>query len=644
LSGKHEKSLASSAQYQAVKKRALRGQSGILFYANAERLMQIGMQMSGQGEQAKQMIDMIGLNTLKAIGAGLHFKNSQVVESLYIYMPGERTGILGKILPSKPASTNLEKYIPEDLIAFRHSHFELEGLVEAVLEALQMFAPRQYQQFTQMEEQFNSQLGLNLRKDVVYNIGSEYLFSLSFSGGLIPDVGIQLSLKDVEVFTNSIKKLMQMIPKKHRYEFLWNGYNFHYFNVSTMRNPVPIAPTFVIDGNRMLITLYPEMAKNLIIQKNGHFPKDMVTYLDGYEHTDIEYLNIEKLVVPMYRTALPFIQSMIPRSEVPIEFALLPSANTLEKYVTNAMQVWFTDETGMCLEVHSPFGITPLVGLAAAMAPRRSYDDHKYDEKMPFDDKLYDDKKDPVDIEEPVVEKDPGVDLSSELLGVQDLRTWKNTEKKTKASLYYASSNLKVHVFCPLPANTLSYGNFQLDASDNSGNKLNFKPVFGFQKNAHKKIDSYSMKNLARDKGMKIDLEFATPSRDAKSINISGSFEIKTADSKTLTLKGYGELRKNLYVTKDIPGLVIQFTKESKEKTINVRISGDPLQVKTIYAKKGEKLIKSTGWSSYKSKGDTVSSYWFREAISDDADIYIEYADNLKMQKVIIDIKEHKLP
>lgn len=648
LSGKHKSSLQSYPRYQEIKKRTLRGRSGLFVYANAERMIQMGVQMSGQAQQVQPMIDMIGVDALKGIGTGFYFKSSQVVESFYLHMPGERKGILGKVLPSKPASKNLEKYIPEDLIGFRHSHFELRGLIDAGLEALQMFAPRQYQQFVGMEEQFNQQLGVNLREDVVYNIGDEYLSTVSLSGGLIPDFAIQFSLKDPAVFTTAIEKLLQMVPKKHRYKFLWNGYNFNYFNVSTMSKPVPIAPTFVIDGNRILLTLYPEMAKNLIVQNSGHFPKDMMTYLDGYEHTDVQYLNVEKLVVPLYRTAIPFVQSMIPRSEVPIEFGLLPSGNTLKKYVNNAMAVWFTDQAGMCLEMHSPFGMVALfagLGVIAEQGNKSPYQepyDPDYD-TTPVEPPMKDGK-------EPAEEKDiaveaPGDGLGSELLGVEDARSWKNKDNKAKINLYYAESSLKIHLFAPLPNNVLSYGNFQLTATDNLGNAIKYKPGFGFRTGSeHKKIDSYALKNLVRDKGLRLDLQFASPSRDAKSISISGNFEIKTAESKTLELKNYGDLRKNLHVCEDIDGLKIQFTKDCKEKSINLRISGDALKVKTIYAKKGETVLNSNGWSSYKSKGDTVTSYWFKDAVTDDANIYIEYADNVKVQKVKVDVKDQMLP
>ncbi|BBM85723.1 DUF3352 domain-containing protein [Candidatus Uabimicrobium amorphum] len=643
LSGKHKNSLQSYARYQEIKKRTLRGRSGLFVYANAERMMQMGVQMSGQAQQVQPMIDMIGVDALKGIGTGFYFKSTQVVESFYIHMPGERKGILGKILPSKPASKNLEKYIPEDLVAFRHSYFELRGFVEAGLEALQMFAPRQHQQFMGMEQQFNQQLGVNLREDVIYNMGDEYLSSVSLSGGLIPDFAIQFSLKDPKVFTAAIEKLLQMVPKKHRYKFLWNGYNFHYFNFSSMSEPIPVAPTFVIDGNRILITLYPEMAKNLIVQKNGHFPKDMMTYLDGYEHTDIQYLNVEKLVVPLYRTAIPFVQSMIPRSEVPIEFGLLPSGNTLKKYVNNAMMVWFTDQAGMCFEMHSPFGLVGPLAALGAMAEQNSPYNEPYDPD--YDDSPVDEpvkEKEPTDV---VVEEPAGEGVSSELLGVEDSRTWKNTNVKSKVSVYFGKSSLKVHLFAPMPPSVLSYGNFKLTATDNLGNAIKYKPGFGFRTGSeHKKVDSYALKNVIRDKGMRLDLQFSSPSRDAKSISLTGSFEIKTAEAKTLELKSYGDLRKNLHVSEDISGLKIQFTKDCKEKSVNLRISGDPVKLKTIYAKKGETVYKSNGWSSYKSKGDTVTSYWFKDAIPDDANIYFEYADNVKVQKITVDVKDQMLP
>lgn len=645
LTGRSEYSLANNSSYQSVKEHSLRNRSGVLLYANVQRIVDFVVSM--EGEDSRQILDMIGLNSIQSLGLGMYFNNGQIVENMYVHMPGEKTGFLGKLLPTGPVSTELERFIPGDLIGFRHGFIDLNGLINTALEALQMFAPREYKQFSKMEKGFNSQLGVNLREQLIGNLGTEYLYSMSFSGGLIPDIAFQITLKDEEAVKNALAALFTMVPEKHRYSFLWNGYTFNYFNYSTMNNPVPVAPTFIIADGRLFITLYPEMAKNLIVQQNGQFPEEATTYLDNRKHLDMEYLNIEKLIVPLYRTAVPFVQALVPRSEVPIEFGLLPAANTLEKYLNNVVYLAFSDEQGLSLESHSPFGLVPFFtgfGLAGYFTAN-----NKSMEKTPIP---HVSEKEPIydgsesnDNSDSVIEGE----LPANVLALEEERTLKIDDPNFQAQLqnvWLSDSSIKLRTYAAFPKNAIGYGNFQIEsASDNLGNSLSYQPGYGLEDGGFAKLSDYEVEDLVRNKGYFFDIKLSAPSRGAESISLKGSFDVKMASFKSLAVENYGKLRGEQVEVTEIDGMVIRFTEDSDATSINLIVKGEMLRIKSISAKDGDSVIETNGWSSYPMEDNQTNiSYWFSGSIPDTASIVFEYADQLQTQKVIIDVVNQKLP
>lgn len=379
---KREDCLSNCSQYQTVKANALKDRAGELLYVNTKSIRDFAMKMVNP-QQVQPMMQMWGLDTLDAIALGVSYKNKQVVESIYLYTPQGRTGLLAEMLPSCEADQKLVQFMPNKLFGFSHGFIDFVKHYDSTFKMVQMFSPEFTPMLEEIKKAVEAKLGIDL-KETLSTIGNEYLFTISCSGGLIPDVALQFSLKDMAKFQETFQKLLVLIPEKYRYQVAWNGHNFVYFNFSTKREPIPVAPAVAIEDNRVLIAMYPETLKNLINQKNGQFPVDFVACMDpSVKYIYNEYWDLKSLAVPIYKTAIPLIQSMTPREKLPVEPALLPGSELLEKYMTNLFFMAVHNDKGVLWEMYSPTGVIPavVVGGSALYGVQQKFGKRHYNRK-----------------------------------------------------------------------------------------------------------------------------------------------------------------------------------------------------------------------------------------------------------------------
>lgn len=361
LQGQEENfaSLAKSPQYIAMQQKLLQGYEGAYIYLNLKDIVNIGLNFLGpKADQVKQVLEITGLNSLHSFATGVSYREGQVVESLYVHTPEGRRGVLGGILPNIQASRDLLKHLPKNVLGFNHGVFDLQGLYNTLVDVVKVFQPQVYDEFMGQKKGFEERLGVSL-EDILNSIGKEYLFSVHFSGGLFPDIAMQWSLADVAKFQEVFGKLLALVPPKYKYNVTWNGYNFTYFNFSTKNQPIPLAPAVCVQDNRLVLTFFPESLKNLLTQEKGSLPKDLLKILKNSNYTVIEYWKFKDIFSFVYRTVVPFLQGMLPRHEIPVEPALLPSADIIEKYFSNTLFIALHDKEGLLWEMYSPTGTFP---------------------------------------------------------------------------------------------------------------------------------------------------------------------------------------------------------------------------------------------------------------------------------------------
>lgn len=352
--------LANSAKYIACKNQTLQNQVGFLAYANTQEILALADKMLGRDrdyKDAKPIMAKIGVDSIQAVALTMSVRNGQVVDSLYIHTPEGRQGLLGELLPEIYAPQNLVSSIPQDTIVLEHGTLYLQKIFTAVSAFIKEVSPRDYQDIEMFSKDCREVYGINLA-EFLGDIGNEYLFTISKSNCLVPDIALQTSIQDPEKMNNHIKGVTDKLWHGFYREITWNDYEFVYFNFSSRREPLPVAPTVGVLGNRFVLCPFPETFKNMTKVQNGPLPSELIAMINGRAYTEVFYFNTKEVVIPLYRIALPLAQAMLPRSELPFEPALLPSSDLFEKYLTNFGIFEQFQKEGLLWEAHSPLGFS----------------------------------------------------------------------------------------------------------------------------------------------------------------------------------------------------------------------------------------------------------------------------------------------
>jgi hypothetical protein len=378
-----EASLSTSNSYKAVKENVLRGQHGELLYVNLAGVREIilkklEMDYKQEDEENKKKetfedilakIEQSGLNGLDAFAIGSIIKNKQIVETLYLYTPKGRTGVLNELFPVGNLTNALTPFIPKKIMALSHGFLDLSSLYTTGLEIFQLVNPGYYEDFKTELNEMEGHLSISTA-EFFKSFGKEFLFTMSCSGGLIPDVALQMTLDNKEKFEEIMTKLMTLVPRENLYSFTWNDHKITYFNFSTKRNPIAVAPAFAIADGRFLFGLYPQTVKNLLLTKEGSYPEDLVSCMeDQKQYIYAEYWNIKPLVMFGYQTLVPLFQAMAPRHKLPFEPGFLPCAEFLQNHLTNVQFLASHTNEGVVWEMHSPTGMLPMAIIVGVGLP-----------------------------------------------------------------------------------------------------------------------------------------------------------------------------------------------------------------------------------------------------------------------------------
>lgn len=656
--------LNNFATYTNVKSQLLQNRSGAMLYCNVQQIFTTARALQPQQmQQVEPILQLSGLGSIEAIGAAFSTRNQAVVETIYVYTPNGRSGVLGGLLLPAQAPEQLLSSIPEKVLGVSHGFIDLAGLYQTVTDLMSKLAPREYQQFVAVKQQMEQKLGVNLEKDVLASLGNEYLFTVSCSGGLLPDVGFQLALKDCSKFQGLLQRVLAMVPKKYHYQVTWNNHTFTYFNFSTASQPIPVAPTIAIENDRILFSLFPESAKNLLGQTKGQLPADLKTCMGERKYTMAEHWNIRALAGPVYRTAVPLIQAMVPREKLPFEPALLPSADLLEKNLANLSTLAFHDTQGLLWEIHSPAG-TMLFSLAGGVANALMQKQHRahrnwQPEQIEKPRDLTPDQSEPQQVT-PEDEKQSSVQdgqtspvaedaLPSTLVAIEEKRNWKLNEPDLKSVLqnvWVSNSKMDVKLFIPLPKNAVALGAFRFTQGvDDKGKSI--VPA-GTQLASMKKFYPHELENIAKGQGFVANLELPAPSREAGMFSLRGEFIVKLAgELLEVSIPDYGKCKAEQREITEIPDLQIRFHKGSPS-SISLKVKGDICKIANVLVLKNGKTEAPSSTSSYNGYGadeNTIFlSYYYRGNIPDDAAVVIQYLKTVEDRNGTITVENQKLP
>jgi len=350
-----ENSLAVDSHYKTVLNKLMANRAGLHMYCNVAKIVEIiknNFVPDFYQEEVKNFLKIFGLDHLQSISLATTFANGEVVETLYLNFPDGKTGLFSKIFPDESKENKLLTYFPSKHIVFKHGHFYWNNIYTALKEIVSIYKPDVLEQLKEQEEKYN----ISLDKFFA-SLGTEYLQTMFCSGGLIPDYAIHFACEDIAGMKEFINSVFILLPEAHRRRTVWKGYDLFYYALGSSEKFIPIAPTIGFTEDCMIFTLYPETFKNVVEGPKGQIPEKVATMMASQNLKMANYCNMKAIVHIFYKTAVPLLQSILHRDEIPFDLVSLPSSETLQKYITDITSFMFNDKDGVLLEIHSPCGL-----------------------------------------------------------------------------------------------------------------------------------------------------------------------------------------------------------------------------------------------------------------------------------------------
>jgi hypothetical protein len=383
-------SLAGKASYQSVMKRVARPDSVITIYADVEGLLDTFAPMLPGPFSI--ILGSLGLDQIRAIGFGTDLEGSAVRDRTFALIP-ERKGIFAQSVGKR---TQADRILPRDTPFFSSTNVSLVGWWDLLVGLAETMGEDAQAGLARVEQR----LGLNIRNDLLAHLGPEITAFASLPPqGLIPEIGLIVQVGDEARFEANFRRLLAAtLPDVEIRTVKFDDTTIHYADTTQLSssNRAPaLRPSWTYLEGRVVVTLWPQAAKNLIRGLRQGQPRlvDHPDYAARLEelaeslvedlpeagiteaglpeagNAGISYLDLKRVVGFLLDNGVPLAQSLIPdspRLPVRMEWAAFPQTETITRHLTGiaGLSTWVED--GVLSEVSSPTGILPVYFLAGA--------------------------------------------------------------------------------------------------------------------------------------------------------------------------------------------------------------------------------------------------------------------------------------
>jgi hypothetical protein len=253
--------LESSDSYSALQKKVGKGTQAFWYVDVAQILKIVGQKAGAQGGagnagQIEAQLQLLGLNNLKSIGAGVTLNTPEYdqITKTYIYAPGPAQGLL-KVFSMPKADLKPQSWVPASVASYQSISWDLDAAYEAINDLADMFAPGM---LANLEKQIPGPNGedFSFQKDVFGPLGNRLTVIGDYkksSDSKTPAatkptdedqrILFAVALQDAKTFQNTLNKLIAIAkanPKKRDFQ----GVTIYDFDMPE----VPNAPPGAVQG------------------------------------------------------------------------------------------------------------------------------------------------------------------------------------------------------------------------------------------------------------------------------------------------------------------------------------------------------------------------------------------------------------
>ncbi|TAH36953.1 MAG: hypothetical protein EYC70_08190 [Planctomycetota bacterium] len=377
--------LAASAGFQESWMRTHRANTVVYAYADVAGILRMLQASGAMPPEAAQFLPLIPYRSL-AFGEDLD--GAGLWDRLYVgFVPNSP---MRQLLAPRDRLQTLDM-VPAGTGFYSAWTVSYTGMYDWWLNLAESVHPGAKAMLEQHIAQGEAHLGFKLRDDLLAKLGPEAALCLSFpEHGLIPDVHLLVESSDPAGLQGILEKLLLSGFKGAQVRTVKFGQDtIRYMDLA--RSPqwreqmdaVALRPSWVVMDRYLLVTLWPQSAKNFLANVRGNGPKlsqnpDFAALAGrrsgapgGMQLQSIGYLDFRGLAGFLLDNTVPAMQSFTPAlpAQVPVDVGNWPRTEVFTRHLFGMFTRRGVVDEGLYSETYSPTGLVlPMAALAGGGA------------------------------------------------------------------------------------------------------------------------------------------------------------------------------------------------------------------------------------------------------------------------------------
>jgi hypothetical protein len=320
--------------------------------------------------QLNTVLEALGLKQLKHISVLTGLDADAGVTKAIVALDGAPQGLFA-LTPDKPLTIDALKRIPANVSSASVMRFDLAHILELGLSFADKVEPGTRAQAEAALTQFEQQAGFSLKTDLFGALGDEwsYYASGSEAGALmVPGIVATASVRDhaklsktLDIGIAALKGVLAQFGPQAPvalHDFTSRGETGHRITINNL--PIPIAPTWVLTKEQLIIGLTPELVtSHLGSTRGGKSLADNEAIVAAFQRTpkptSISFDDPKPGLQSLYalvNTFSPVLLGQMAQQGIEFNLPPLPPLSDLEQHLSPSVTTTSQTPNGFLLESH----------------------------------------------------------------------------------------------------------------------------------------------------------------------------------------------------------------------------------------------------------------------------------------------------
>jgi hypothetical protein len=343
-------------------------------FVDASSLVKVA---AGRGPEVAKLMEELGLNGLKSVVLYSGFSGDAERGLIEMEMPGPRKGLLG-LFRGRPFTLGDVPSLPTDVVSWSMTSVDLAAFYDISLQTAEAVAavlsPEFVPQVKAVSTLVNVALGLDLRKDLLVNLGDQIVgYTSPSEGPLTLGQVVMIKVKDAEKVKEAVEQIIKAAARLGGSDLMLKKRTYRGVEVRELRIKQQgffFVPTYAVTKDWLCIALFPQPVHGFIARSKGDMPgwkpsPKVRALLDEMprEAVSISYSDPRpsiKQILSLGPTIGGLITSFNP--ETTFEIGTIPNAQDATQHLFPNVSVATADDKGVRLESRTslplPFDIS----------------------------------------------------------------------------------------------------------------------------------------------------------------------------------------------------------------------------------------------------------------------------------------------